>query len=119
MITAEKALDLRTHYERRLAAGGGSIPLEALRLGHTVCANELNPVASVILHATLDCPSRCGPDLASHIPKWGDRLLAFSEPVLAPVRPDGSSLPSTERAILEQYSLVSLNSSMSLVESKC
>ena len=24
-------------------AGGGSIPFEALRLGHTVIANELNP----------------------------------------------------------------------------
>jgi adenine-specific DNA methylase len=35
-------------------AGGGSIPLEALRLGHTVIANELNPVAAVILHATID-----------------------------------------------------------------
>lgn len=30
-------------------AGGGSIPFEALRLGHTVIANELNPVAAVIL----------------------------------------------------------------------
>ena len=35
-------------------AGGGSIPFEALRLGHDVVANELNPVATVILHATLD-----------------------------------------------------------------
>jgi hypothetical protein len=81
-------------------AGGGSIPLEALRLGHTVIANELNPVASVILHATIDYPSRFGPDLTSHIQKWGDRLLALSQPVLAPVHPDGSPLPSTEQAML-------------------
>jgi putative DNA methylase len=42
-------------------AGGGSIPFEALRLGHRVIANDLNPVASVILHATLDFPVRFGP----------------------------------------------------------
>jgi adenine-specific DNA methylase len=48
-------------------AGGGSIPLEALRLGHTVIANELNPVATVILHATLDYPARFGSDLAKHM----------------------------------------------------
>ena len=35
-------------------AGGGSIPFEALRLGHQVIANELNPVAAVILYATLN-----------------------------------------------------------------
>lgn len=81
-------------------AGGGSIPLEALRLGHTVIANELNPVATLILHATIDYPSRFGPDLASHIQKWGDRLLALSQPVLAPFHPDGFPLPRTEQGML-------------------
>jgi adenine-specific DNA methylase len=46
-------------------AGGGSIPFEAMRLGHRVTANELNPVAAVILHATLDYPARYGPNLIS------------------------------------------------------
>jgi adenine-specific DNA methylase len=55
-------------------AGGGSIPLEALRLGHTVVANELNPVAAVILHATLVYPARYGPDLSRDIAHWGERL---------------------------------------------
>lgn len=55
-------------------AGGGSIPLEALRLGHAVIANELNPVAAVILHATIDYPARFGPGLAEEIAKWGNRL---------------------------------------------
>jgi putative DNA methylase len=45
-------------------AGGGSIPFEALRLGHKVIANELNPVATTILYATLDFPARFGPSLA-------------------------------------------------------
>lgn len=54
-------------------AGGGSIPFEALRYGFTVLAGELNPVASVILKATLDYPARFGPSLAEDIHKWGQR----------------------------------------------
>lgn len=53
-------------------AGGGSIPFEALRYGLTVHANELNPVASVILKATLDYPARFGPSLVEDIRKYGE-----------------------------------------------
>lgn len=53
-------------------AGGGSIPFEALRYGLTVHANELNPVASVILKATLDYPARFGLPLADEIRKYGN-----------------------------------------------
>jgi len=53
-------------------AGGGSIPFEALRYGFTVVAGELNPVASVILKATLDYPARFGPSLTKDIRRWGD-----------------------------------------------
>ena len=52
-------------------AGGGSIPFEARRYGLGTVANELNPVATVILKATLDYPLRFGPDLATDIRKWG------------------------------------------------
>ncbi len=55
-------------------AGGGSIPFEALRLGYKVIANELNPVATVILHATLEYPSKFGPSLAKDIRKYGNLL---------------------------------------------
>ncbi|MGC8970166.1 MAG: DUF1156 domain-containing protein [Conexivisphaera sp.] len=55
-------------------AGGGSIPFEAIRLGLTVIANELNPVASVILRATLDFPLRYGAKLAGEIEKWGGKV---------------------------------------------
>jgi putative DNA methylase len=81
-------------------AGGGSIPLEALRLGHTVIANELNPVASVILYATLDYPARFGSDLAKHVRDWGHRLLTLSQSPLAPFHPDGATLPDAEKHIL-------------------
>lgn len=53
-------------------AGGGSIPLEALRFGFATIANDLNPVSAVLLKATLDYPARHGLDLAEDIRKWGD-----------------------------------------------
>ena len=55
-------------------AGGGSIPFEALRYGFITYANELNPVASVILKATLDYPARFGLPLADEIKKWGSLI---------------------------------------------
>lgn len=41
-------------------AGGGSYPLEALRLGCEAYANDYNPVAVLILKATLEYPQRFG-----------------------------------------------------------
>ena len=52
-------------------SGGGSIPFEALRFGLTVHANELNPVAAVILKATLDYPARFGKSMTDDIQKYG------------------------------------------------
>jgi adenine-specific DNA methylase len=52
-------------------SGGGSIPFEALRYGLTVHANELNPVASVVLRATLDYPARFGPQLVTDLAPYG------------------------------------------------
>jgi putative DNA methylase len=58
-------------------AGGGSIPFEAMRLGHHVIANELNPVATVILYATLDYPARFGPQLVEDI-EPGETALSLT-----------------------------------------
>ncbi len=55
-------------------AGGGSIPFEALRYGFTTYANELNPVASIILAATLDYPARLGPGFETVIRRYGKLL---------------------------------------------
>jgi len=41
-------------------AGGGAIPLEALRLGCEVYANDYNPVATLILKCTLEYPQKYG-----------------------------------------------------------
>ena len=49
-----------------LCAGGGSIPFEAGRLGLRTIANELNPVAGLILRATCEWPQRYGWELLDH-----------------------------------------------------
>jgi putative DNA methylase len=41
-------------------AGGGSIPLEAVRLGLAAIGNDLNPVASLIEKATIEYPLKHG-----------------------------------------------------------
>lgn len=81
-------------------SGGGSIPFEALRLGHTVVANELNPVATTILHATLDYPARFGPGLVGDIEHWGKRLLSHAENEMASYC-EFSEIPDTELASLK------------------
>lgn len=65
-------------------AGGGSIPFEALRYGFITIANDLNPVAAVILKATLEYPARFGPSLAEDIRKWGKRWYELVRPKLEP-----------------------------------
>ena len=75
-------------------AGGGAIPLEAMRLGCEVIANDYNPVAWFILKCTLEYPQRLAGkihrlpdlnlderpdlkngDLADHIRLWGQWVL--------------------------------------------
>lgn len=73
-------------------AGGGSIPFEALRYGFITYANELNPVASVILKATLDYPARFGAEFSKEIIKWGKEINNRVRPKLReffPHPPDG------------------------------
>lgn len=71
-------------------SGGGSIPFEALRFGLTVHANELNPVASVVLKATLDYPARFGPSLADDIREYG---RIWCERVKERLRPFFTEMP--------------------------
>lgn len=56
-------------------AGGGSIPLEALRLGCEAHAVEYNPVAVLILKATLEYPQKYGDRLIKDVEKWGKWVL--------------------------------------------
>ncbi len=57
-------------------AGGGSIPFEAIRLGFKrVIAVEYNPVAYIILKATLEYPLKYGAKLIKDVEKWAKWLL--------------------------------------------
>ncbi len=82
-------------------AGGGSIPFEALRLGCNVIANDLNPVAAVILSATLDYPARFGLDLVKDIERWGSKLLTVLEHDLGDAFPSSPELPEWEFTYLK------------------
>ena len=55
-------------------AGGGAIPLEALRLGCDSYALDLNPVAYLILKATCEYPQRFGPSLSKDVRQWAERI---------------------------------------------
>ena len=74
-------------------AGGGSIPFEALRLGFKeVVAVEYNPVAYIILKATLEYPLKYGEKLVKDVEKWGKWLLERVREELAeyyPRHPEG------------------------------
>jgi putative DNA methylase len=68
-------------------AGGGSIPLEALRLGAEAYAVEYNPVAYLILKATVEYPQRYGHRLVSEVKRWGEWVLERAKEALAPFYP--------------------------------
>ena len=75
-------------------AGGGAIPLEALRLGCETFASDLNPVACLILKVMLEDIPRHGPGLAEELRKIGAEIKAKAEEELAdlyPTDPDGAT----------------------------
>ena len=75
-------------------AGGGSIPLEALRLGCEAFASDLNPVACLILKVMLEDIPRHGPGLAEELRRVGGEIKRKAERELAdlyPKDPDGAT----------------------------
>ena len=56
-------------------AGGGAIPLEALRMGCETYAVDLNPVAHIIQLCTLVYPQKYGKKLADDVEKWGNWVI--------------------------------------------
>ncbi|WP_027356904.1 DUF1156 domain-containing protein [Desulfofundulus thermocisternus] len=92
-------------------AGGGAIPLEALRLGCETYASDLNPVAVLIEKATLEFPQKFGrPEkrkvqtpvgeieqkvnpLLEDVRRWGEWVLEEARKEIGhfyPADPDGS-----------------------------
>ncbi|GFP31870.1 putative DNA methylase [Candidatus Hakubella thermalkaliphila] len=89
-------------------AGGGAIPLEALRLGCETYASDLNPVAVLILKCTLEYPQKYGRKkvksndlfgekeinpLLEDVKKWGNWVLEEARKeigIFYPEEKDGS-----------------------------
>jgi adenine-specific DNA methylase len=59
-------------------AGGGSIPLEALRLGFRTIAMDYNPVAYILLKAALEYPAKYGPQLYEDVKKEVEKLIEWA-----------------------------------------
>lgn len=68
-------------------AGGGSIPLEALRLGCDAFASDLNPVACLILKTMLEDIPRYGSGLPDDLRKVGTEIKAAAEEDLGDLYP--------------------------------
>ena len=74
-------------------AGGGSIPLESLRLGADTFASDLNPVAVLLNKVLLEYIPAFGGRLAPEVRKWGEWIRTEAERELGefyPNDPDGA-----------------------------
>lgn len=70
-----------------LTAGGGSIPFEAMRMGTSIIANDLNPVAALILKATVEYPATYGTQLLHEYEALVARFLPLMEKKLQGLYP--------------------------------
>jgi len=68
-------------------AGGGSIPLEALRVGADAFASDLNPVAVLLNKVVLEYVPKFGRRLADEVRKWGRWVKEQSEDELMELYP--------------------------------
>jgi adenine-specific DNA methylase len=76
--TARRITGALDHGSRPLVfdpfAGGGSIPLEALRVGADVFASDLNPIPVIINRVLLEYMPRHGSRLVEELKRWGHWL---------------------------------------------
>ena len=68
-------------------AGGGSIPLEALRVGADAFASDLNPVPVLLNKVVLEYIPKYGQRLADEVRKWGEWIKHEAEKELAEFYP--------------------------------
>lgn len=72
-------------------AGGGSIPVESLRVGAEAFATDLNPIPVLLNKVILEYIPKFGNQLAVEVRKWGDWMKKEADTELArvyPVDPD-------------------------------
>jgi adenine-specific DNA methylase len=93
-------------------AGGGSIPLEALRLGCETYASDYNPVAVFIEKATLEWPQKFGLEVESpremvSVDRRRGRLADYA---------DGEDKPADQGRLWDEEDAVKVNQLAYLVE---
>lgn len=71
-------------------AGGGSIPLEALRVGADAFASDLNPIPVLLNKVAIEYVPKYGQRLADEVGKWGEWIKKEAEKELAKFYPCGS-----------------------------
>jgi adenine-specific DNA methylase len=79
-------------------AGGGAIPLEALRVGADTFASDLNPVAVLLNKAVLEYIPKYGNELANEVRRWGQWVKEEAEKEL--------EKRETETELTEYYSTI-------------
>ena len=67
--------------------GGGSIPLEALRVGADAFASDLNPIPVLLNKVVLEYIPKYGQRLADEVRKWGEWIKQEAEKELAEFYP--------------------------------
>jgi hypothetical protein len=72
-------------------AGGGAIPLEALRVGADAFASDLNPVAVLLNKVVLEYIPKYGQTLADEVRKWGQWVKQEAEKELSQFYPSTST----------------------------
>ncbi len=77
-------------------AGGGSIPLEALRVGADAFASDLNPIPVLLNKVVLEYIPKYGQRLADEVRKWGESIKDAAAKELAQFYP-------SETVKLEDY----------------
>jgi len=86
-------------------AGGGAIPLEALRLGCETYASDYNPVAVLIEKCTLEYPQKYGEQLFKDVKKWGEWVLEEANKELAQFYPNYKEEKKTHFGISVEESI--------------
>jgi adenine-specific DNA methylase len=75
-------------------AGGGSIPVEALRVGAETFASDLNPIPVLLNKVVLEYIPKYGERLADEVRKWGASIKGEAQKELGQIYPresDGST----------------------------
>ncbi len=68
-------------------AGGGAIPLESLRLGFRTIIGDLNPLAYLLLKATIEYPARYGSELFKRTLDEAKRLINWAKSEFSSIFP--------------------------------